>query len=199
LIVCFTLTHKLTAVRAFDNVSRAGGHVHAQLAGGAVPEKPLFRAITDYYKWTLLDGKLENKAHIPVTAIACAKPRESTESVVGRVTDQLHDLGRQYRDKWRHPDCKESDAQQVYTHSLPTLFGFVIKYTVVAIVTCDSSVPGSPIRTLHTADWKVIGQNVWHAIALAIAFVRQRNYLMQLDAEGELGPAIDEKGSDPDK
>lgn len=86
----------------------------------------------------------------------------------------------------------------MYTHALPTLFGFVIKYTVVAIVTCDASVPGCPIRTLHTGDWKVIGQNVWHAIAVATAFVRQRNYLMRLDAEGELGPEVLEQGDDPD-
>lgn len=188
----------LIAIRAFDNLARAGGNVRAQITGGAIPEKPLLRAINEYYKWSLTDAKLKHKAHIPVTAIACAKPRESTESVLGRVTDQLHDLSRQYRDKWRHPDCKESDVQQRYTHSLPTLFGFVIKYTVVAIVTCDSSVPGSPVRTLNTADWRVITQNVWHAIAVAIAFIVQRDYLMQLDDEGELGPEIIEEESDPD-
>lgn len=180
------------------NLCLAGPLVRGQLTGGAPPEKPLYREITSFYKWTLADAKLERKAHIPVTAIACAKPRESTESVVSRVTDQLHDLGRQYRDKWRHPASKESDAEQIFTHTMPTLFGFVIKYTVVAIVTCDSSVPRKPIRTQHTADWKVIGQDAWHAMAVAIAFVRQRNYLMQLDAEGALGPEILDQGSDPD-
>ena len=81
---------------------------------------------------------------------------------------------------------------------MPTLFGFVIKYTVSAIVTCDSSVPGKPIRTLHTADWNVVSQEGWHAMAVAIAFVRQRDYLMQLDAEGELGPETVDDQNDPD-
>lgn len=78
------------------------------------------------------------------------------------------------------------------------LTGFVIKYSVVAIVTCDSRVPGNPIRTLGTFDFKVVGQDVWHALAVSIAMVRGRNYLMQLDGEGELGPEVVDEGSDPD-
>ena len=62
----------------------------------------------------------------------------------------------------------------------------------------DPSVPGKPIRTLHTADWKVKGQDVWNAIAVSLAFIKQRDYLMQLDAEGELGPEIIDDGPDPD-
>lgn len=188
----------LSATHALQKLINAGPLVRGQLTSGAIPERPLLRGITNYYKWTLLDGNLEHKTHIPVTAIACAKPKESTESVVNRVTDQLHSLARQYRDKWRHPKCKESDEKQVYTHQLPTLFGFVIKYTVVAVVTCDSSVPGKPIRTLHTGDWTRVGQEVWHALAVSIALIKQRNYLMQLDKEGELGPEIIEEESDPD-
>ena len=79
---------------------------------------------------------------------------------------------------------------------MPTLFGFVIKYSVVAIVTCDSSIPKKPIRTLGTFDWKIVGQDVWHALALAITMVSARNFLVQLDEEGGLGEEIEE--SDPD-
>lgn len=141
---------------------------------------------------------MQHKDHIPVIAIASAKGQETVQSVVGRVTDQLHSLGRQYRDKWRHPDSHESEERQEFTHELPTLTGFVIKYSVVAIVTYDSRVPGDPIRTLGTFDFKVIGQDVWHALAVSIAMIRGRNYLMQLDGEGELGPEIVDYGSDPD-
>lgn len=162
------------------------------------PERPLFREITAYHKWSLADGNLKYKAHIPVVAIASAKPKESVESVVGRVTDQLHSLGRQYRNKWRSPNCREGDKHQEYVHELPTLIGFVIKYSIVAIVTCDSRVPGKPIRTLGTFDFKLVGQDVWHALAISIAMIKARNYLMQLDKEGELGEEIIEYGSDPD-
>ena len=80
---------------------------------------------------------------------------------------------------------------------MPTLYGFVIKYTVVAVVTCDSSVPKKPIRALATYDWnKGHGQDVWQAFGVAITIVAARNYLMKLDEEGGLGEDLVE--SDPD-
>lgn len=141
---------------------------------------------------------MQHKDHIPVIAIASAKGHETVESVVSRVTDQLHSLGRQYRDKWQRTNSQMSDECQEFAHELPTLTGFVIKYSIVAIVTCDSRVPGNPIRTLGTFDFKVVGQDVWHALAISIAMIRGRNYLMQLDQEGELGPEVVDYGSDPD-
>ena len=187
-----------SAIKALHGLWKAGPLTRGQIAGGAQQEKAIYRAICDYYKWTLADGKLEHKAHIPVTAIVCAKPKESTESVVNRVTAQLHELGRRYRDKWRSPNSKESDTHQSFTHSMPTLFGFLVKNTVSAIVTVDSSIPEKPIRTMHTGNWNVVNQEGWHVMAIAIAFVRQRSFLLQLDAEGELGPEIIDTGDDPD-
>lgn len=186
------------ACRSLTDLILAGSRVRDQILTKAATERPLFHAINKYYKWSIADGKVQHKDHIPVIAIASAKGQETVQSVVGRVTDQLHSLGRQYRDKWRHPDSHESEERQEFTHELPTLTGFVIKYSVVAIVTYDSRVPGDPIRTLGTFDFKVIGQDVWHALAVSIAMIRGRNYLMQLDGEGELGPEIVDYGSDPD-
>lgn len=186
------------ACRSLTDLILAGSRVRDQILSKTATEKPLLHAINKYYKWSLADGRVEHKDHIPVVAIASAKGQETVESVVGRVTDQLHSLGRQYRDKWRHPSSQAGDEYQRFTHELPTLTGFVIKYSVVAIVTCDSSVAGHPIRTLGTFDFKVIGQDVWHALAVSIAIIRGRNYLMRLDEEGELGPEIVDYGSDPD-
>ncbi len=186
------------ACRSLTDLIMAGSRVRDQLLSNAATEKPLFHAINKYYKWSIADAKVQHKDFIPVVAIASAKGQETVESVVGRVTDQLHALGRQYRDKWREPDSRGSDQHQKFTRELPTLTGFVIKYSIVAIVTCDSRVPGNPIRTLGTFDFKVVGQDVWHALAVSIAMIRGRNYLMQLDAEGELGPEIVDYGSDPD-
>ena len=183
----------LPAAAALTKLISAGSYVDGQKVQ---PERPLLRELNAYYKWTLQDGKLHNKEHIPNIAIASAKPRETVESVVSRLTDQLHSLGRQYREKWRHPKSREHDHHQVFLRDMPTLFGFVIKYSVVAIVTCDSSIPRKPIRTLITCDWKITGQGVWHALAVAITMVRARNYLMQLNEEGELGDDIED--SDPD-
>lgn len=188
------------ACRSLTDLIMAGSRVRDQILSNATSERPLFHAINNYYKWTLADAKVQHKDFIPVVAIASAKGQETVESVVGRVTDQLHSLARQYRDKWRHPDSQvagEEEGEELI-HELPTLTGFVIKYSVVAIVTCDSRVPGKPIRTLGTFDFKVVGQDVWHALAVSIAMIRGRNYLMRLDAEGELGPEVVDYGSDPD-
>ena len=194
-------THTSTgrACRSLTDLIMAGSRVRDQILTHAATEKPLFHAITKYYKWTIADANVERKDFIPVIAIASAKGQESVESVVGRLTDQLHSLSRQHRDRWqRHPAFRASDEDQEFTRELPTLTGFVIKYSVVAIVTCDSRVAGNPIRTLGTFDFKSIGQDVWHALAVSIAMIRGRNYLMQLDAEGALGPEVVDDDSDPD-
>ncbi|CAD6567468.1 MAG: hypothetical protein ASARMPREDX12_001006 [Alectoria sarmentosa] len=186
------------ACRSLTDLIMAGSRVRDQILSKAATERPLFHAINKYYKWSVADGNVQHKEHIPVIAIASAKGQETVESVVGRVTDQLHSLGRQYRDKWRCANPHKSEEHQKFTHELPTLTGFVIKYSIVAIVTCDSRVPGNPIRTLGTFDFKVVGQDVWHALAVSIAMIRGRNYLMQLDEQGELGPEVVDYGSDPD-
>ena len=195
-------THTSTgrACRSLTDLIMAGSRVRDQILTDAATEKPLFHAINKYYKWSIADANVQRKDFIPVIAIASAKGQESVESVVGRLTDQLHSLSRQHRDRWRDPAFRASDDEedQEFTRELPTLTGFVIKYSVVAIVTCDSRVPGNPIRTLGTFDFKSIGQDVWHALAVSIAMIRGRNYLMELDAEGALGPKVVEDDSDPD-
>ncbi len=161
------------------------------------PERSLSRGIQAYIKWSLMDGGLAYKPHIPLTTISAARPSEPVQRVVDRVTTQLYALGDQYRTKWRHPDCKISDSKQIYTHNLPTLYGFVVISSVVAVVTNDSSVKGKPVRTLATYDFKHLGQDVWNALAIGIVVVKARNYLLQLEKEGEIGEeVIDEE--DPD-
>lgn len=187
------------AARALDRLIQAGPRARDRLNNSLTPEKPLFRELQDYQKWTLVDGgNLQYKAHIPPIAIASANPNESVESVVLRITDKLHAQGRRYRNQWRHPDCDEKDEKQVYMHPLPTLFGFVVKYTVVAVVTWDCSSQEKPVRTLGTYNFGKLGYDVWNAIAVSIVMVRARNYLMGLDDEGELGGEIRDLGSDPD-
>lgn len=163
--------------------------------------------------------------------VGAAKPGESVASVVRRVTDQLHELGRRYREKWllrpsiegreaeplRSPPhygkarvattSSSSEEQQVkqsltsydhddavpledgigeeFSHDLPTLYGLVIKHTVVAIVTHDVCVPGQDVRSIAMFDFGQPDQDVWNGFAVAILVVLVRNYLMELVAEAE--------------
>ncbi|KAK4693719.1 hypothetical protein P7C71_g3729, partial [Lecanoromycetidae sp. Uapishka_2] len=194
-------TSQTHLAHALTNLINAGSWVNDCIDGlGTGPvERPLYLQIRFMHKWSLMDGQFQWKAHIPVVAIAVATTKEeSIRSVVDRVTRRLHKLGRRYRDKWRHPDCSEGDVDERFVHKLPTLYGIVIKHSVTAIVTCDSSVPDKPIRTILTCNWATQGQEVWYTLAVAITLARARNYLMQLDKEGELGPLIIDHGPDPD-
>ena len=148
-------------------------------------------------KWSLRDSKLIRKPHLDLIIVATAKPRESVQDLVQRISDKLYSLGREWRNRWRNPDCKEDDQHQTYTHDLPTLYGFIVKYSVVAVVTSDSRAPYKPIRTLVTLDFQLLGQDVWHALAISIICVKARNYLLQLEQEGHIGEEVPDD-SDPD-
>ena len=178
----------------------AGLRVRERLQLGQEPEKPLHDAVKKYFKWTMQDAKLLKKQHNPVLTITCAKKGESVASLIGRCTDRLHSLGRQYRDMWRmNEKCAEGDGgPQYYTHELPTLFGVVIKYSVVGFVTYDAQYPGKAVRSMGNWDFSMYGHDVWHAFAVAIYMICARNYLMDLEEEGLLGPEIVEESDDPD-
>ena len=145
------------------------------------------------------DASLHKTKHIPAIAIATAVPKESVASVVGRITDQLHHMGKQYRMLWLdRTRCSETDDDQYYVHDLPTLYGVVIKYSVVSFVTYDVAMPGQAVRCVGTYNFQKRGQDVWHALAVGILFIRARNYLMELREEGELGEVDESDSSDED-
>ena len=77
----------------------------------------------------------------------------------------------------------------------------MIKYSVLALMTWDSGLGdeeglAKPVRTIGTYDWNIVGQDVWHALAVGIVECQARAYLMELDREGLLGE--DRVESDPD-
>jgi hypothetical protein len=145
------------------------------------------------------DAGLSNTEHIPAITIATAVHNESVASAVGRVTDQLHHMGNQYRSLWLDREhCSEKDEVLDYVHDLPTLYGVVIKYTVVAFVTYDVARPGQAVRCVGTYNFQKEGQDVWNALAVSILFIRARNYLMELAKEGELGDVVDDASVDED-
>lgn len=135
------------------------------------------------------DAGLTNIEHYPVLIIAASPPKEPTPALIGRVTDRLHQIGRQYRHFWIDTS-RSNDVEQQYTHDLPILYGVVIKYTVVTFVTYDVAMPQRSLRYLAQFDFAQRGQDVWNCLAAAILVVRARNYLRELQAEGQLGREI---------
>lgn len=139
----------------------------------------------------MMDAGLSNMDHIPVLAIGVAAPRESIASVVGRVTDSLHDLGRQYRAHFfDHIDPETKKA--VYKKQLPTLYGIVIVKMIVEIVTYDSRIPGKSVQTMGVYNFAKLEQDVWHALSVAIVMCKARDYLVELREEEQYAEVIEE-------
>ncbi|KAL9609408.1 MAG: hypothetical protein Q9167_005832 [Letrouitia subvulpina] len=158
------------------------GRVRDRVARELSPEEPLRRELLAYYKWTIKDAELARTPHIPVVAIGTAAEHESVASIVGRVTDQLHELGRQYNQLfYSHTD---EDGVQQFKHELPTLYGIVITYTVVSFVTYDARFPEKQVQSMGTYDFSQTGGTVWHALAVSIYLIKARNYLVELDEAG---------------
>ena len=185
------------ARKALNTLLSIGADARDRLVRSLTPEPAIHRDLSAYQKWTLQDAHLLRTPYIPLLAIASAVPKESVASVVSRLTDQLHDMGRRYRDLYR-VDSKTANGKHSYKHKLPTLYGIMVKYSVVAFMTWDSSQEGKPLRNIGVFDLKKGGQDVWHAIAIAILVVKARNDLMALRQQGWIGEEDEDSGIDPD-
>ena len=167
---------------------------------GIQPEKSIGRYLNDYFAWTMRDAGLNKVSHIPILTITVSHPNEPTASVVSRCTDRMHDMGRRYREAWRVDDGSV-DALGVsvprYKRALPTIFGIIVKRTGVGFITYDAGAPGKAVRNMGVWDLAKVGQDVWHAFAIAIFMICARNYLLELEKAGMLGEQI-EDSDDPD-
>lgn len=187
------------AIKALRGLVKLSGHVRDRVQFGLSPEETIQREIESYFRWSMQDAGLIKTEHIPAIAIAAALPQESVASVVGRITDQLHHMGNQYRSLWLdRARSTRTDDVVYYTHDLPTLYGVVIKYSVVSLVTYDVAKPGQAVRCLGTYNLQKEGQDIWHALAISIIFIRARDYLMELKEEGQLGDEVDDDSTDED-
>lgn len=161
------------------------------------PEETIRKHLETYYRWSMADAGLQHIQHIPVISIATAAPNESTASVLNRLNDQLHTAAEKYYSLWIDEDAT-NDIELCYFHDLPTLYGVLITRSVVAILTHDTIHPGEAARFLARCDFQNEDTDGWMALALSVLFIRARNYLMELEEQGELGPEIEHVTDDPD-
>ncbi|KAL8737549.1 MAG: hypothetical protein Q9181_001563 [Wetmoreana brouardii] len=189
--------NEYNACRALQSLFGLGGRVRDRIACKLRPEDALRRELLAYYKWTIMDGGLSRIDHIPVLAIGTAAHREPVTSVLSRVTDQLHELGRQYRAYFfDHTD--PVTGEPVFIRELPTLYGVVITYSIVTFVTYDARFPSKQVQSMGSYDFSNEEQDVWHAFAAAIVFVKARDYLIMLKEEKDLGATLEDGDSDRD-
>lgn len=185
------------ACKALEGLLFLPSRVRDRVARKLPPDGTIRREVEAYYKWSMDDAGLTNIEHFPVLIIAAGAPNEPTPALIARVTDRLHQIGRQYRHFWIDT-TRSNDMEQQYTHDLPILYGIVIKFTVVTFVTYDVAMPQRPLRFLAQFNFAQRGQDVWNCLAAAILIVRARNYLRKLQAEGQLGKEITKEVIDED-
>ena len=174
------------AQKALEGLHFLGSRVRDRVRRKLPPESTIRRQFEAYHKWSMHDAGLTDIEHIPVLAITSAAPQETVSSMVSRATDQLLHMGREYRRLWTDK-TKSANGKEHYNHAMPTLYGIAIKYTVVAFLTHDVTKPHQAVRSLAVFDMQQKGQDVWNGLAVAILFVRARNYLLKLRDEGHLG------------
>lgn len=207
----------MIACKALEGLNLLAARVRDRVYYAKLPPEPIiYRQIKAYYDWSMKDAGLDSSEHIPIVSIVPARPEELVSDVVARLTNELQERGRQYRTKWlegkessdqpNKPNNTDDDDDDdhddgggkddnsndknefpVFERDLPTLYGIVIKYTVLAFVTYDVANPEREVKSLALFDFQHHGQDVWHALSIAILMVRARDYLVRLRDEGGLG------------
>lgn len=200
----------IIACKALEGLNLLAARVRDRVYHAKLPPEPIiYRQLKAYYDWSMKDASLDPIEHIPIVSIVAARFDEPVSDVVARLTNELQERGRQYRTKWledeqstsqpkkdnynnnnNNDDDEDDDDKKenpLFKRDLPTLYGIVIKYSVLAFVTYDVANPDREVKSLALFDFQHHGQDVWHALSIAILMVRARDYLMRLRDEGELG------------
>lgn len=188
---------------AFNRFLYEGISVRCRLQSTINAEPPIERALKGFHKFILQDAQLRLKENPPLICTVAAAANEDSVHVAERCEQRMYRAGRQWRDWLLEQAAGSDDSMESpqFAARLPTIYGFVIKHSVLTIMTWDSSLGdengiAKPVRPIGSYDWKIAGQDVWHALAVGIVECKARNYLMDLDGQGLLGSDCSE--SDPD-
>ncbi|OJD22114.1 hypothetical protein ACJ73_06544 [Blastomyces percursus] len=199
------------AINALTDLFELGSQVRDRQSVYIRPEPVIRRAIAGYIKWALYDSNLLNRPNaIPVYTIYSLKPSESTRDALQTLNQRLVMLANLYREAWRltpsvetsfneeNNDTENNESgqcggiEQYATRSFPVITGFLICGPIVALLTLSSDPKMHPVldsmfsaKFISQFDFGEIAQDVWNSFAIAIAVVRMRKTMAQLEAEGE--------------
>ncbi|KAJ5488954.1 hypothetical protein N7539_003844 [Penicillium diatomitis] len=167
------------AIRAFHALLRAPGHVRDCRILTVRPQDVARKAIKKYLRWAIADaGLTETRETKSAYAVTTQRPGEKTLSVVQRATEKMEYLGREHQRMF-------ANVENPYW---PTLIGFCICGPIVVILSVDTD-PSSPIwepeRDSHVKymgqfDMSKDSQDVWNALAVAIAVIHIRRTMIRL-------------------
>ncbi|KAG5439280.1 hypothetical protein PCANB_001579 [Pneumocystis canis] len=104
------------------------------------------------------------------------KLREAAQYHRQRILSEYADQYSTYISSIHHDEYENT---RITINKFPTIYGFAICGSQVAIVSLNSSDSKNPIRTLLVVDYCNITQDLWSAIAISLTMVASRDEAME--------------------
>ncbi|KAJ5690262.1 hypothetical protein N7462_004654 [Penicillium macrosclerotiorum] len=163
------------AITALHDLLQVPGRVRDCRYLTVRPQFLIKKAIRKYFRWAIYDAGLKvTRRTKPVYTIYAQKPGETTLTAVTIVTRKLEKLARIQQ------ALHDGPGQKYW----PTLVGFCLCGSIVALITLDSNpntIPWSEDKDYNTRtkymgifDMGEVNQDVWNSLAIAIAIIHVR-------------------------
>ncbi|EGE05621.1 hypothetical protein TEQG_04630 [Trichophyton equinum CBS 127.97] len=193
--------NEFRGMKYFNNLVTLGGRVRDRITCHLPPEKVIKQYLCTYLQWTLRDIDMQKRPRFtPPYSVYTLKPNQITRDAVNIMNSKLVAVAKDYQNAWRLTPSIESDngtgdhfeaCPQYQDRTFPVITGYLICGPVVVLMTLDSdpetfSTLDAKIsgRLMSRFDFSEYGQDVWNALAIAIAAARMRKTIAQCEQEG---------------
>ncbi|KAG4304049.1 hypothetical protein PORY_002572 [Pneumocystis oryctolagi] len=134
---------------------------------------PYLIFVSSYYSSFSKKRDINSKDYMIVAEKMENKLREAAQYHRQRILSRYSDQYSSYISSTSHND--HENIQTTMINKFPTIYGFAICGSQVAIVSLNSSDAKNPIRTLLVIDYCNVTQDLWSAIAISLTMVASRD------------------------
>ncbi|KAF2459089.1 hypothetical protein BDY21DRAFT_362577 [Lineolata rhizophorae] len=145
------------------------------------PEIILAKAIKNYLKWAMQDGKVDTNRAPPIYFVCAQSPTTTVEQMQAVMKQRLNTIAAKYQEIARRGEIDTS---------VPVLWGFICTSNLVACTSYNLANTEPELSNVCIYTYDSSGKDVWHALGIAIAANQIRNVMMdiQRDIEVSCGP-----------
>lgn len=188
------MTDKAQSARLLRDLVDLGQDVRMKVFVRRSPEWMMKKRFETYIKWSLKDAGLwQKKGVLPLIEITYGSKLVSALELQRRLLDKLADLAHH----WRHA----LDSKTLQKERIPPLYGIIISYTLMAIVSYvpegtgqhPEDSPANYLRQMGVYRFHDADHDVWNAFAAAILTIHCRNTLLTILDSGSV---VDYDGTD---
>lgn len=139
------------------------------------------KEITNYVRWSEIDGGYHRKAFLPILAVVAGKPGQKIGDISRLMTERLGFLAARHRAALLIDGGVESSAAPpVFAREPPLLYGVIVAGAIVVFVTLDAGDEAAQPRTISHFDFGDRTMDVWNGFAIAIMVISVRNYMVSI-------------------